>query len=301
MATELPRKVMELAYHEWAQKYLRSLRQEDFMEGVAQATQRKISIESVDVIAVERPDIQMFNELLLQAPARRGRRPIQVVSDNMIILHDEPIVAEGSFDIPLQPVGPFWVMEYVSKTNKRKDFDVSFPKYEIDLKVPYLSMFTPDDQELCLYKHNGEKYVSVQPNEHGRYEIPELEIEIGLLDGWMRFWFRGELVPLTPELHRSLVETRQQLENEKRRANAEQQRADAEQQRADAEQQRADSEQQRADSEQQRADSEQQRADTEQQRADDQQRRADDQQHRADQLELELQRLRAQLSSGKTP
>jgi hypothetical protein len=83
-------------------------------------------------------------------------------------------VAEGNFDVPLQPVGPYCVMEYISKNTKRKDEEVSFPKYERDLKVPYFSMFTPDDRELVLYKHNGEKYVTVFPNEHGRYPLPEL-------------------------------------------------------------------------------------------------------------------------------
>jgi Uma2 family endonuclease len=266
MATEIPRKVLEVAYHDWAQRYLRSLRMEDFMEGVSQATQRKITVESMDVVHVHRPDIQTFNELLIQAPRKGRRRPVQVCPDNLVVVCDTPIVAEGSFDVPLQPVGPFWVLEYVSKATRRKDVEVSLPKYEVDLKVPYFSMFTPDDRELVLYRHNGTKYVSVPPNEHGRYALPELEMEIGLLDGWMRFWFRGALVPLTPDLQRDLEQARQRADNEKRRADSAEQRANSAEQRAAAEKQRADNAEQHVR-----------------------------------QLEDELRRLRAQLTSSQTP
>jgi hypothetical protein len=130
-------------------------------------------------------------------------------------------------------------MDYVSKKNKRKDNEESFDKYETELKVPYYSMFTPDDQELVLYKHNGKRYVAVPPNEHGRFPIPELELEIGLLDGWMRFWFRGELLPLPADLHRSLEEARQRALQEKQRADTATTRAEQEKQRADTAVERA--------------------------------------------------------------
>ncbi|MGH7227537.1 MAG: Uma2 family endonuclease, partial [Gemmataceae bacterium] len=55
----------------------------------------------------------------------------------------------------------------------------------------------------------GEKYVSVKPNTNGRCEIPELELEVGLHGGWMRYWFRGELLPLPAELQAELRSERQ--------------------------------------------------------------------------------------------
>jgi hypothetical protein len=30
----------------------------------------------------------------------------------MVVIHSEPIDAEGSYDVPLQPAGPFWMLEY---------------------------------------------------------------------------------------------------------------------------------------------------------------------------------------------
>jgi Putative restriction endonuclease len=155
----------------------------------------------------------------------------------MVVIWEDPIKADGSFDISLQPVGPFWVMEYVSRHNKRKDYEDSFGKYERDLKVPYYLIFYPEDQELTLYHHSGRKYVSVKPNEHGRHAIPELELEVGLLEGWVRYWYQGRLLPLPADLQRELDEARRQVEEQRQRADQEQQRADQEQQRADQERQ----------------------------------------------------------------
>ncbi len=120
-------------------------------------------------------------------------------------------------------------------------------KYERELKVPYYLIFYPDEQELTLYRHTKRKYVSVKPNEHGRLALPELELELGLLEGWCRFWYRGELLPLPADLLRNLEQTRRRADQEKQRADQEKQRADQEKQRADQEKQRADQEKQRAE------------------------------------------------------
>ena len=36
---------------------------------------------------------------------------------------------------------PFWMLEYVSKHNKRKDYEDNMQKYEHKLKVPYYLLF----------------------------------------------------------------------------------------------------------------------------------------------------------------
>jgi Uma2 family endonuclease len=211
MPTELPRVLLEVRYYKEAQDYLRKLPPEHFMEATPQATQRKITLESLDLVQSRRPDVQVFNELLVQYPLPRRKRPGQVVPDNMVVVHSKPIKADGSYDVPLQPVGPFWVLEYVSKGNRRKDYDENMRKYEHELKVPYYLLFVPDQQELTLYRHTGERYVSVPPDEQGRCALPELELSMGIRDGWVRFWFQGELLPLPAELQRALDETRQRL------------------------------------------------------------------------------------------
>jgi Uma2 family endonuclease len=210
MASTKPRALIAVAYEEAAREYLRSLPLEHFMEATAQATQRKITLESLDLVTARRPDVHVFNELLVQYPRPGERKPGQVVPDNMVVVSEQPLEAQTSYNLPLEPAGPFWVLEYVSKHNKRKDYDDNFDKYERELKVPYFLLFYPDTQDLTLYRHTGKKYVSVKPNKQGRYPIAELELEIALRDGWVRYWHRGELLPLPADLQRDLEQARRQ-------------------------------------------------------------------------------------------
>jgi Uma2 family endonuclease len=175
--------VIAASYERWAREYLRSLPLEHFMESVAQSTQRKITLESLDLFKTRRPDVQVFSELLVQYPRPRQRRPGQVVPDNMVILSDQPVSAETSFNMPLEPARPYWVLEYVSKTNRRKDYEDDFQKYERELKVPYYLIYYPEILDLTLYRHDGAKYVSVKPNKHERYPLPQLDLEVGLVGG----------------------------------------------------------------------------------------------------------------------
>src|SRR5581483_1124067 len=108
MPTEVPRALLEIRYYRAAQEYLHSLPLEHFREATPQATQRKITLESLDLVHSLWPAFQVFNELLVQYPLRGRKKPGQVVPDNMVVVHDEPIKAEGSYDVPVQPVGPFW-------------------------------------------------------------------------------------------------------------------------------------------------------------------------------------------------
>jgi Uma2 family endonuclease len=204
MSTAKPRSLLRIEYEKSAEAYLRSLPLEHFMEATAQGRQREVTMESLALVKVHRPDLHYFNELLVQYPFGKRQVIRKVVPDNMVVIHDEPIQANGSYDVPFQPVPPFWVMEYISKHNQRKDYDDSFKKYERELKVPYYLLFFPEAQELTLYRHTRRKYAAVKPNTAGRYPIRELEMELALLDGWVRFWFRGQLLPLPADLLRDL-------------------------------------------------------------------------------------------------
>ncbi len=252
MSTIRPPHDLRAAYEAAAQEYLRSLPLEHFMEATAQATQRKITLESLDLVHAHRPDVHVFNELLVQYPGDGGIGGFrQVVPDNMVVIASEPPEAETSFNVELETARPLWVMEYVSRSNKRKDYEESFDKYERDLKVPYYLLFYPDDQELTLYHRGARKYVSVKPNEHGRLAIPELDLEMGVLDGWVRYWYRGELLPLPAELQRDLDEARRQLAQQKRQARNEKRRADRLEQKNQELQHRADEQARQAEAERQ--------------------------------------------------
>jgi hypothetical protein len=252
MSSAKPRALLRIEYEEAADAYLRSLPPAHFMEATAQATQRKITLESLDLVHAARPDFQLFNELLVQYPRKRGKKIGQVVPDNMVVLWDELIKADGSYDLPFQPAGPFWVLEYVSKSNRRKDYDDNFKKYEEELRVPYFLLFYPQIQDLTLYRHTGKKYVSVKANKSGRHAVAAVELEAALLDDWVRFWYKGELLPLPADLQRSLIEAQQRADAEARRADAEARRADAEARRADELEQRLAAVQRQLEAERQR-------------------------------------------------
>ncbi len=246
MSINKPRPLLRIEYEEAAEAYLRSLPPEHFMEATAQGKQREITLESLALVRARRPEVQAFNELLVQYP-RRGERKIgQVVPDNMVVVWPEPIQASGSYDLPLQPTGPLWMLEYVSKYNKRKDYEDNMQKYERELKVPYYLLFYPDARELTLFQLRSRKYRSVPPNERGRHAIAELDLEAALLDDWVRFWYRGELLPLPADLQRDLDETRRQLRRMTRRADEQARRADEQARRADEQARRADEQTRRA-------------------------------------------------------
>ena len=220
MATAKPRGLIEVRYEAAAQEYLRNLPPEHFMEAIGQSTQREITLESLALVRARRPDFHVFNELLVQYERPGERKPGQVCPDNMVVLSKKPIQASTSYNVPLEPAPPFWVLEYVSKSNKRKDYEDNMRKYERELKVPYYLVFYPDAGELTLYRHNQRKYITVKPNEHDRYPIPKLELEAGLVDSWVRFWHRGKLLPLTADLQRDLDEARREADRLRHRLEA---------------------------------------------------------------------------------
>ena len=72
--------------------------------------------------------------------------------------------------------------------------------------MPYYLLFDPRKQELTLYRHDGKRYVAVKRQREGRLELPELDLGMALLDGWVRFWYKGKLLPVTTELQIQLDE-----------------------------------------------------------------------------------------------
>ena len=107
----------------------------------------------------------------------------------------------------------------MSKSSKRKDYEGSFRKYERELEVPYYLLFYPETQDLSLFRRGKKKYVSVKPNEAGRLAIPELDLEVALLDEWARYWYCGGLLQLPADLQTSLDQSQEETRqaNEKAR------------------------------------------------------------------------------------
>jgi Uma2 family endonuclease len=208
--------LVDIEYDNAAQAYLRSLSPGHSTEATPQATQRTIFLESFDLLRTQRPGVQFYNRLLVQYPF--GRPPVirQVVPDNMVVLSEKPLRAVTSFNLPVQPVWPFWVLDYVSRSGRHQDYEDRYHKYEKELKVPYFLVFCPDNQDLGLYRYAKRGYQELLPDANGRYPVPELELEVGLLDGWVRLWHRGALLSLPAELRSQLVDTRRLLTAERK-------------------------------------------------------------------------------------
>lgn len=216
-------------YVQAATEFQNSLPLEHFMESTPQATQRKITLESFDLIHAARPDIWCYNELLIQYPMTDIRDIARVVPDNLVVIHDEPIRGTGSFNTPFEDAKPFLVLEYVSEENQYKDYVENMGRYEKHLKVPYYLLFEPEKKQVLLYKLSAakKKYVSVRPNQNDRLALQELELEVGMLDEWVRFWFRGKLLALPAELVSELEEVKRQLRKSQRETRAAEERARA--------------------------------------------------------------------------
>jgi Uma2 family endonuclease len=212
MSTSQRVAAVKAEYEEAAQTYLNSLKVENIMEARAQGQQRAVTLASLALVRHRRPEVHVYNEMLVQYRAEKGPPIRQVVPDNMVVLYDGELTVEGSFNLPLQPERPFWVLEYVSRHNIRKDYEDNFGKYEKELKVPYYLLFYPDDQELSLYHLRRARYVSIKPNAHGRLAIPQIDVEVALHDGWVRYWFRGALLPLPAELQQQVDDANRQMD-----------------------------------------------------------------------------------------
>ena len=128
MASAAAKARLKRRYDQAAQEYLHSLPLEHFMGATCQSTQRQITVEGLELVTARRRDVHVFSELLVQYPVPGKRRPGQVVPDNMVVLYDGPIDANTTYALPLQPVGPFWVLEHVAHGSRRKDYEQSFDK-----------------------------------------------------------------------------------------------------------------------------------------------------------------------------
>ena len=198
-------------YEDEAKRAFLEQTEEEVMEASPSGTQRMITLSSFDVMAKARPDVRIFNELLVLYPIAGTDQLQRVTPDNMVVLSTNPIGVITSYNIPLEPASPFVMLEYVSVRHERKDNELNMRRYEQDLRVPYYLLFHFENQELILVRLQLDHYIPVLPDANGRRSIPELDLQVGLLDGWLRFWFRGKLIDLPGELQEKLIALESEL------------------------------------------------------------------------------------------
>lgn len=183
--------VTEEEYQRAEARYFREETLEDMSESEESFVQREITLAALNHLKACFPDISIFNELLVLYPLAEGIG--RVVPDNFIARHVPQAAWKSSFRVT-STNRPFWVVEYVSPSTPNKDYVESFEKYE-DLQIPYCTMFEHPVQKLTMFHSVGNRYEPMRADSLNRYSIPELDLQVGIMDGWMRFWFRGELLP----------------------------------------------------------------------------------------------------------
>ncbi len=109
-------------------------------------------------------------------------------------------------------VPPLIALEFVSgdgseerdKTPNKGKFWV----YEQGIKIPYYAIYESNPARIEMYHLVKGKYELMKPNAQGHYEIPEMEVELGIWSGqygnmtasWMRWWDKdGTLLPTNEE------------------------------------------------------------------------------------------------------
>ena len=189
---------------------------------------------------------------------------------------------------------PSLIIELLSDSTAGVDRTTKKDLYQNHWQTREYFWFSPKTLEFCGFRLGSTGvYEAIVPTDQGWLWSQELDLYLGVRQGQLRYVDpQGQPVPTLQEFNRLEI---QRAELECRRADAEAQRANTEAQRADTETQRADTETQRADTETQRADTETQRAEAEARKAEAEAQRANEAEARAVAMEMEVQRLRAQL------
>lgn len=204
-------------YEKAARKYFLSIPLEDTIDPTCQAHNRMNTVSSFSLISLARPDIHCFNELLITYPRSSGESG-RVVPNNFVVVHPEPIRVHDCYEIPLLP-SPLLAIDYINDYRNPKCYENNFERYGHELTIPYYLRVHSEEKEFFLHRLSEGNYAPVQAIDSGRFPIPELELEVGLYDGWLRYWFRGEMVLLPAELQREIMRLDEALvkTNEQRR------------------------------------------------------------------------------------
>jgi Uma2 family endonuclease len=162
------------------------------------------------------------------------------------LLDGEP---RRSYVLWRERVRPTILLEFVSgdgtEERDRTPRTGKFWIYEQMVQATYYGIYEVDPGRVEMYHLEGGRYVRMEPNARGRYEIPELGVELGIWQGefqamdlpWMRFWdMQGRMLPTGHEL---AEQEHHRAEEERKRATLAEERAAEERKRATQAEERA--------------------------------------------------------------
>ena len=143
-------------------------------------------------------------------------------------------VVRRSYVMWQEYISPLLALEFVSdngtEERDRTPIKGKFWVYEQAIRIPYYGIYEVEKSSIEMYQLVGDSYALMSPNERGHYEIPAMQVEIGIWQGlyqnmnlpWLRWW----------DLEGNLLQTGSD------RAVLEQQRTALEKQRADTAEQK---------------------------------------------------------------
>jgi Uma2 family endonuclease len=120
---------------------------------------------------------------------------------------------------------PCFALEITSRKSRQTDLGRKKSCYQDDLGVQEYFLYDPRGEwlpeQLRGYALEGDEYRRIEPGPNGRLPSRQLGLELGLLDGHLRYWLPGAERPLPVP-----AELAQRADEERQRADEERQRAD---------------------------------------------------------------------------
>jgi Uma2 family endonuclease len=127
-----------------------------------------------------------------------------------------PALLEGrirrSYVLWDEVIAPRIVIEYVSgdgtEERDQTPMEGKFWVYEQAIRAPYYAIFEPAVPRLEVHHSMDGRYHLLEPNEHGRFLIEPMGVELGIWQGrfenleapWLRWWdTQGNLLPTADE------------------------------------------------------------------------------------------------------
>jgi len=136
---------------------------------------------------------------------------------------------------------PDVVIEVTSESTAHVDRGEKMRIYSQIWRTSAYFIFDPETEQLEAYRldNNARRYVAIEPDERGDFEVAALGLKLGLRQTSYRFHSRRFVRWIAPD-GEALPTSSERVQAAGERAEAERQRAEAERQRAEAERQRAD-------------------------------------------------------------
>jgi Uma2 family endonuclease len=170
-----------------------------------------------------------------------------------LLVHGQP---RRSYVLWQEIIPPLIILEFVSGDGSEErdttPWEGKFWVYERAIRPAFYGIYEVIPGRVEMHHLIEGRFVPMEPNVRGHFEIPQMGVELGLWHGqfmnlefpWLRFWdLQGNMLPISEE----------RAEQERQRAEQERQRAEQERQRAEQERQRAEQERQRAEHARQRS------------------------------------------------